>query len=77
MFAAFLRAGPNILLAALLGAILKVATGPFFDLMGPRSVGHPLRMGLEAVTANWLVVAILAVAVGLIHSAVVESRVSA
>jgi hypothetical protein len=76
MFAVFLRAAPAALFAALLGAILKTVTGPLFAFMGPRSEGHMLRTGLEAATQNWLTVGVLAVAVGILYGAVVESRVA-
>jgi hypothetical protein len=35
-----------------------------------------LRTGLEAATQNWLTVGVLAVAVGILYGAVVESRVA-
>lgn len=76
MFGAILRAAPQALFIALLGAVLARVTDPLIDQMvaGGAEEGDLLLKTAQAGTENAVLVGILALLVVLIARAVIEAQ---
>lgn len=74
MYGALLRNGLYLAFGALFAAVIRELLAPFVSYLQPYAQGTAYFEGLQAVEGNVLLIMILAVGVGVITRAVVESR---
>jgi hypothetical protein len=78
MFGALLRAAPDALFVALIGAFLAKVTGPFIGVMTSGSIqqSNQLVGWLSSVSDNAVLIGILGLVLTLLARAVVEAQVA-
>jgi hypothetical protein len=79
MFGVLIRAGPQALFMALLGAILARILSPLIGFMtaGPATEDDLLINALTAVSENYILMGVLALVITILATAVLESRAGA